>query len=436
MLAHPAFSVGAYALDLENPEVRAHLAHIFRVVTQEWGYKMLKLDFLFSAAQVVVRNGKTRGQLMWEAMQMLRSWVGPETILLGCGVPLGASFMVADYCRIGCDVGASWDTMQRHFHDREYISCFNSLTSTLSRWALSGRFFGNDPDVFFIRDWRMGLTVVERKTLMLINHVLGHLVFCSDPFETSRMSYEQQSTLDLFYPWPSTPGATTTTTHEVMRVLQPIPHHKDVYMIQVQGGKDKQRTFLIASNLSGQGHHVSLNGMDRILSRDSKSASSMHQPGSSVYFNAETGQFGSSAAAYWIKPRETCVFLRVMDPSGRPCGMWASLARAGYGTAMLQTFQMDNPVYLLATKGGHVLPTTEIISFERDPRQQERLTVVFMPSIFTKTVTVWLAWQSSNKMENMSKRLTLNGQALQACPKVILGAGMNLASCTLRVDPQ
>jgi hypothetical protein len=434
MLTHPAFS-GAYALDIENAEVRSHLAHVFRVVTREWGFKMLKLDFLFAAAQVA-RNGKTRGQLMWEAMQMVRGWAGPDTVLLGCGVPLGSSFMVVDYCRIGCDVGASWDTAQRHFHDREYISCVNSLTSTLSRWALSGRFFGNDPDVFFIRDWRMGLTLAERKTLMLLNHLLGHLVFCSDPFDTSRMSSEQQTLLSLFYPWTSTPGANATIGHEVQRVLQPLPQHSDVYTIQVQGGKDKQCMFILVANLSSRAQYVCLNVMDRILSQETMSMQPEHAlstKGSSVYFNADTGQLGSSAAAYWIKPRETSVFLRVMDSAGRFCGPNASVSKAGYGSAMLKRVRVDEPVYLVATKGGHVLPTTEIKSFEQDATYQDRLTIRFWPSMFTRTVTIWLAWQSSGKV---NKRWTLNGQPLELCPQVILGSGMNLAKCTLCVHPQ
>ncbi|KAF8986479.1 hypothetical protein BGZ46_000010 [Entomortierella lignicola] len=301
MLAHPAFSVGAYALDLENPNVQAHLANIFRVVTQEWGFKMLKLDFLFAAA-LVARNGKTRSQLMWEAMQMIRTWAGPETILLGCGVPLGASFMVVDYCRIGCDVGAGWDTMQRHFHDREYISCFNSLTSTLSRWALSGRFFGNDPDVYFIRYWNMGLNNIEKRTLMLLNHLLGHLVFCSDSFDFFKLNQEQKAILNSFFPWTSTPYI-PTMPHEVIRVLQPLSTQKDVYAIQVQGGENKERTFIIVTNLSSHRQHVHLSYMERIITEEFDQGLSQS---AAIYIQSETGQFGYSTAAYSIKPRETC----------------------------------------------------------------------------------------------------------------------------------
>ncbi|KAF9993608.1 hypothetical protein BGZ79_001708 [Entomortierella chlamydospora] len=465
MLAHPAFS-GAYALDLENPDVQAHLANVFRVVTQEWGFKMLKLDFLFAAA-LVARNGKTRGQLMWESMQLVRTWAGPETILLGCGVPLGASFMLVDYCRIGCDVGAGWDTMQRHFHDREYISCFNSLTSTLSRWALSSRFFGNDPDVFFIRDWNMGLNATEKRTLMILNHLLGHLVFCSDSFDFSRLNHEQKATLNSFFPWPSTPNI-TALPHKIVRVLQPLPTQKDVYTIQVQAGENSERTFIVFTNLSSRRQHVHFSAMERIVAKDiSENTTSQESTlGVAVYIQTETSQFGLSTAAYTIKPRETCIFLRVIDSNGRLCGPCATLFRPGYTSVALDGMDTSEHVHLLATTGGHVLPTTEIQSFKRHAIRQHELVVVFRPCVFQKTIKVWLAWRrpandkpiirdkpdiakealmlSSHPSQlhpirdkpNIAKgALTLNGHPLQLHPELLVGSGICVASCMLHISP-
>ncbi|KAF9361257.1 hypothetical protein BGX26_004776 [Mortierella sp. AD094] len=444
MLAHPAF-VGAYALDLENPDVQAHLANVFRVVTQEWGFKMLKLDFLFAAA-LVARNGKTRGQLMWESMQLVRTWAGPETILLGCGVPLGASFMLVDYCRIGCDVGAGWDTMQRHFHDREYISCFNSLTSTLSRWALSGRFFGNDPDVFFIRDWNMGLNATEKRTLMVLNHLLGHLVFCSDSFDFSKLNQEQKAILNSFFPWPSTPNI-TAVPHEIVRVLQPLPTQKDVYTIQVQAGENSERTFIVVTNLSSRKQQVHLSAMERIIAKDTnQNTTSQESPSTlvvAVYIQTESGQFGLSAAAYTIKPRETYVFLRVIDSNGRLCGPCATLFRPGYTSVALDAMDASEPVHLLATTGGHVLSTMEIESFKRHAIRQHELVVVFRPCIFPKTIKVWLAWRcsASDKVRiqdkpNIAKEaLTLNGHPLQLHPELLVGSGICVASCSLQSSP-
>lgn len=69
---------------------------------------MVKLDFLFAAAMIPQR-GKSRGEIMTDAMEFLREVVGPNKIILGCGVPLGPSWRKVDYCRIGSDVAPWWE---------------------------------------------------------------------------------------------------------------------------------------------------------------------------------------------------------------------------------------------------------------------------------------------------------------------------------------
>ncbi|GJJ73191.1 alpha-galactosidase [Entomortierella parvispora] len=521
MFAHPAFHAGTYAIDLELPAVRNHLQEVFRTVVHDWGFKLLKLDFLFAAA-LVPRNGKTRGQLMFESMQMIRSWVGPETLLLGCGVPLGSSFMVTDFCRIGCDVGAEWDSLQWCFHDREYISCFNSLTSTLARWAMSGRFFGNDPDVYFIRDWSMSLSTRERRTLMILNHLLGHLVFSSDPFDVERFSGEQKKMLDDLFPWYSTPGLEKRSgrneerqenfgplppPHEIVRVLQPSATIKDLYLIQIQvpasslslaeneiDRSERDRTLIVATNLTSKKQTVHLSLLDRILAKQeddvleaSRSSSSLAKPRSrqaSVYFQAETGQFGSSAAAYSIRPHDTVVFLRVVDTYGRLCGLTPThqplplYKQHHYHQDLLRHLhlpttasspegtnagpQAGGDVVMIATHGGHALPLTEIDTFSKpdisnkDPHQ---LTIRFRPSRFTtKQVQIWFALRTpsateassspvtsnstgnlirnrksiaNGKSEDQSTLWTVNGSPLQIHSHINIGPGITLASTTL-----
>ena len=90
---------GFYALDFEKEEVRAYIKAFFDKVFDEWHFDMVKLDFLYAAA-IEPRNGKTRGQLMCEAMDFLRECCG-DKIILGCGVPLAPAFGVVDACRIG-----------------------------------------------------------------------------------------------------------------------------------------------------------------------------------------------------------------------------------------------------------------------------------------------------------------------------------------------
>ncbi|KAF9901737.1 hypothetical protein EC991_005746 [Linnemannia zychae] len=513
--AHPAFSVGAYLLDLENPEVRTHLANVFRVIVQEWGFKMLKLDFLFGAA-LVARNGKTRGQQMYEAMQMVRDWAGPETILLGCGLPLGAGFNLVDYCRIGSDVGPNWDTMQRHFHDREYISCKNSLTSTLSRWAMSGRFFGNDPDVYFVRDWKMGLNITERRTLILLNHLLGHLVFTSDYMDPTKFNDAQKRMLDSFFPWPTTPASVDhpstlsiapLTPPKIIRVLQPNPHQKDLYLIQVH---HQNRTYIVATNLSSKRQTVHLSALDQIIIRETpppppsllpqpsnrskrslfgSSTASLVSGGSSatlltftpttsIYFQTETGQFGSASAAYTLQPHESCIFLRILDNYNQLCSTSPTTCTVPIipreNLSVIEVLDIQDPnnpkptttdeddqkrkqllhqaalnafashkhlfpthpqVHILATQGGHVLPTSEIESLSFNHPQNpdaHELTVKWRGNFFPRRVTIWLAWKVNHDLPNKyhKRPWVVNGHEAPIT-KILQGTGLQVASVTL-----
>lgn len=117
---------------------------------------------------------------MCDAMEFLRSLAGKKQIL-GCGVPLGPSFGLVDYCRIGSDVALRWeDPLLAWGKYRERVSTINSLASTVGRRHLNGKAFLNDPDVFLLRSENCRLEEKEKYTLFVLNNVLGGLLFTSD----------------------------------------------------------------------------------------------------------------------------------------------------------------------------------------------------------------------------------------------------------------
>lgn len=170
---------GGYALDTLNIEVRSYVLEVLQTMTLEWGFDLLKVDFLFAAC-MVPHGGRNRGELMADAMQLLRAGVEDSTLILGCGVPLGSAFGIVDYCRIGCDVGLDWDDSlyMRGLH-RERVSTKLSLRNTRARAPLDGRAFGNDPDVFFLRD-DVKLTEEQRDELLFANASYGSVLLTSD----------------------------------------------------------------------------------------------------------------------------------------------------------------------------------------------------------------------------------------------------------------
>lgn len=173
---------GFYALDFEKEEVREYIKAYFDKVFNEWHFDMVKLDFLYAAA-IEPRNGKTRGQLMCEAMDFLRECCG-DKIILGCGVPLAPAFGVVDACRISCDVE---NTFKEKFYvkvtNQEIISAKMAMVNSVYRRHLNGRIWANDPDVFFLRDDGMkkaGYTLQQKKLLAKVNHIFGDVLFVSD----------------------------------------------------------------------------------------------------------------------------------------------------------------------------------------------------------------------------------------------------------------
>jgi alpha-galactosidase len=168
-----------YALDIYNSEFVSYLKEVFHSVFSLWGFDMVKLDFLYAAA-MIPRNGKSRGMIMKDAMELLRSLSEKKTIL-GCGMPMNIAPGYMEYCRIGSDVKEVWeDKLLKFINYNERVSTFNSLKSTLHRQRLNGTFFINDPDVVILREENNNLTEDEKKTLFLINAALGGLIFTSD----------------------------------------------------------------------------------------------------------------------------------------------------------------------------------------------------------------------------------------------------------------
>ena len=170
---------GFYALDIYNPEVREYVKHVFDVVLNEWGYDMVKLDFLYGACMVPTST-KTRGEIMFDAMDFIRECVG-EKLILGCGVPLAPAYGNVDYCRIGADVGLKWErTLLNRLSHREDVSTINTLNNTIFRRQLDGRAFVNDPDVVLLRDYNITSSLEQRRVIALVNKLFGGLIFVSD----------------------------------------------------------------------------------------------------------------------------------------------------------------------------------------------------------------------------------------------------------------
>ena len=169
---------GFYALDLENPEAREYIANCLRHYA-DMGFDFFKLDFLY-AANLLVGNGTSRSMAAEQAYAFLRECLG-DKVILGCGATVFNCIDKFDYLRIGPDVSLIFDDVwyMRLMH-RERISTKVTLQNTVYRSFFNDRLFGNDPDVFLLRDDNIKLSVKQRQALLTLNALFGSVLMTSD----------------------------------------------------------------------------------------------------------------------------------------------------------------------------------------------------------------------------------------------------------------
>lgn len=170
---------GFCALDMDNPEVADYLCRVFDRVLNEWGFDLVKLDFLYGAALFATEQESRAGRMI-RAMDFLRQLCGEKEIL-GCGVPVMPAFGRVEYCRISCDVSLDWDDVwyMKFFH-RERVSSKQAIGNTVFRRQLNGRAYLSDPDVFFLRSENIRMTPTQKDLLAQVNGLLGSVRLTSD----------------------------------------------------------------------------------------------------------------------------------------------------------------------------------------------------------------------------------------------------------------
>ena len=189
---------GSYALDLDKQEVRDYIKKCLTHY-MDMGFDFFKLDFLY-AAGLPAYEGRSRCQVQYEAYAFLRE-ILKDKLILGCGANIINSYQNFDYLRVGPDVSLIFDdvTYMRLFH-RERISTKVTLQNTVYRSFFNKHLFGNDPDVFLLRNDNIQLSFEQRKALTKINALFGSVLMTSDDIATYNDDQKQilEEALEIF----------------------------------------------------------------------------------------------------------------------------------------------------------------------------------------------------------------------------------------------
>jgi alpha-galactosidase len=169
-------------LDLTHPATLAWLREVFHTVVHEWGFRYLKLDFLYAGMMPGMHYDKnaTRAQAYRRALRLIREVAGNDVFILGCGAPLGPSIGLVNGMRIGTDVGPSWVSRITRwlYGSRIESSVESSLVNCVTRSFLHDRLWINDPDCIMLRHGK--LTREEMQTFVTVLAMTGGIVLISD----------------------------------------------------------------------------------------------------------------------------------------------------------------------------------------------------------------------------------------------------------------
>lgn len=138
-------------LDTLNAEVRAYVADAIHSFV-EAGFGLVEADLLYVAA-LMPHGGKNRGELMADALDLLRDACGPTVFLSAASTPLAAAFGTADYCRVSPERASGWDgSFALKRRDCEHPSTKNATLTASARRPLDIRAFRNRPAPFTLLD--------------------------------------------------------------------------------------------------------------------------------------------------------------------------------------------------------------------------------------------------------------------------------------------
>lgn len=191
-----------YGLDATNPAVREYAFKCIRRAVKEWGFRVLKLDFLYAAC--LHGNGKydrtmSRAETMYLALQTLRAAAGPDTFIIGCGCPIGPAIGLVDANRISADTGPTWyPDFPLPWWDHGTLPSLRAMVrNTVTRSSLGHRFWHNDPDCILLGATTR-LTKVEIVSAATIVAMTGGMLLLSD--DLSKLENDRLKIATRIYP--------------------------------------------------------------------------------------------------------------------------------------------------------------------------------------------------------------------------------------------
>jgi alpha-galactosidase len=136
------------ALDVTHPAAASYLTGVLHEM-RDWGVDYFKIDFAYAGAYEGDRHEAVTGvQAYRRALTLIRSAIGPDSVLVCSGAPILASVGLVDAMRVGPDIASRYDPPDGN---PSMPSQRNATRNTVARAWQHGRFWVNDPDCLMVR---------------------------------------------------------------------------------------------------------------------------------------------------------------------------------------------------------------------------------------------------------------------------------------------
>lgn len=192
-----------YCFDLSRLDVIEYLDNLLETIINEWGFRYIKLDFLYAGMHNGAHYDKNPAYISFtNALKILtkrkKNADGKDIAYLGCGTPFELSFTTLPLSRIGCDTYEHWKNKLLRFikwngRNEAYLNLKDSIGHALWNKII----FVNDPDVIFIRDKNCTLTDDEKKLIAFIAVISGNQIMYSDDPANCSSNHENELTKEI-----------------------------------------------------------------------------------------------------------------------------------------------------------------------------------------------------------------------------------------------
>ena len=186
-----------WSLDASNPEVLSFLRGLGEQV-RDWGFDMVKLDFLYFASQTATRYDPsvTGTEALRLGLSAFIDGFGEDRYVLGCGMPMLPAVGLCHGNRIGHDTAMPRVHMEFGHPANDwtgYRGVVAQARNIAARWALQRRWFDCDPDI--VMAWgsdgldTAGYAPHESRLLAAIAALCGGPCFLAD--DLAQLSTEE-----------------------------------------------------------------------------------------------------------------------------------------------------------------------------------------------------------------------------------------------------